>query len=268
VAKVEATGPLDVRFTLRRKGSRRWSRTSHPARLCHLDGGAQEVRRKINENPVGTGPFKFVEWKKDDHITVENFDGYWGDKASCSAFIFQPVPEASVRILKIQRGEGDVAWPFDPKDAPSVKVKADTDVLEQPGLNVNMAEVFNLKKAQFQNKPLRQALNYAINKQELAEQALQRGGRRRGGVLPATSWARQHVEGLHVRPRESEGTAEGRQVRGRDDHPRLVHDPHGLQPQGAKLAEAIQQYFQAVGVKSEIKTTEWTEYRKIRRQAS
>ena len=34
----------------------------------------------INENPVGTGPFKFVEWKKDDHITVDAFDGYWGNK--------------------------------------------------------------------------------------------------------------------------------------------------------------------------------------------
>src|SRR3989475_12979446 len=141
---------------------------------------------KINENPVGTGPFKFVEWKKDDHIPVENFDGYWGERAKLQRIIFQPVPEASVRILKIQRGEGDVAWPFDPKDAPSVKGKADTDVLEQPGLNVNMAE-FNLKKPQFQNKELGQALNYDINKQELAEKLYSGARVAAVGALTTTS---------------------------------------------------------------------------------
>src|SRR5439155_1109733 len=182
VAKVEATGPLDVRFTLRRKFSPLLSNLAIPPAYVISMDALKKFGSKINENPVGTGPFKFTEWKKDDHITVENFDGYWGQRAKLQKVIFQPVPEASVRALKIQRGEADIAWPFDPKDAPSLKGKADTDVLEQAGLNVNMAE-FNLNN-----------------------------------------------------------------------------------PQGAKLAEAIQQYFQAVGVKSEIKTTEWTEYRKIRRQ--
>jgi peptide/nickel transport system substrate-binding protein len=268
VAKVEAVGPLDVRFTLRRKFSPLVPNLAIPPAFVISMEALKKYGSKINENPVGTGPFKFVEWKKDDHITVENFDGYWGDRAKLQRIIFQPVPEASVRILKIQRGEGDVAWPFDPKDAPSVKGKADTDVLEQPGLNVNMAE-FNLKKEQFQNKPLRQALNYAINKQELADKLYSGAGVAAVGALPSTSWGFDTtLKGYPYDPEKAKALLKDANYTGQT----LVLDsytiPRGYNPQGAKLAEAIQQYFQAVGVKSEIKTTEWTEYRKIRRQGA
>src|SRR5207247_8341577 len=76
VAKVEAVGPLDVRFTLRRKFSPLLSNLAIPPAYVISMDALKKFGSKINENPVGTGPFKFVEWKKDDHITVENFDGY------------------------------------------------------------------------------------------------------------------------------------------------------------------------------------------------
>src|SRR5256714_11290747 len=167
VTKVEAVGALDVKFTLNRKFSPLLSNLAIPPGYVISMEQLKKVGKGINEAPVGTGPFKFVEWKKDDHITVEAFDGYWGTKPKLQRIVFQPVPEASVRALKIQRGEGDVAWPFDPKDAAAIKANADSDVLEQPGLNVNMAE-FNLNLPANQNKMLRQAMNYAINKEEVA----------------------------------------------------------------------------------------------------
>src|SRR5437879_4812612 len=145
------------------------------------------VRYKANSTDVEPALAERWDVSSDGHISVGSFDGYEGQRAKLHKVIFQPVPEASVRALKIQRGEADIAWPFDPKDAPSLKGKADTDVLEQAGLNVNMAE-FNLKKPQFQNKSLRQALNYAINKQELAEKLYSGAGVAAVGALPPTSW--------------------------------------------------------------------------------
>src|SRR5438132_10107091 len=117
VTKVEAIGALDVKFTLNRKFSPLLSNLAIPPGFIISMEALKKVGKGINEAPVGTGAFKFVEWKKDDHITVEAFDGYWGNKPKLQRIVFQPVPEASVRALKIQRGEGDVAWPFDPKDA-------------------------------------------------------------------------------------------------------------------------------------------------------
>src|SRR5205823_1798061 len=74
VAKVEAVGALDVRFTLRRKFSPLVPNLAIPPGFVISMEALKKYGSKINENPVGTGPFKFVEWKKDDHITVENFD--------------------------------------------------------------------------------------------------------------------------------------------------------------------------------------------------
>lgn len=265
VARVEAAGPLDVKFTLKRKFSPLLSNLAIPPGFVISMEALKKFGKQINENPVGTGPFRFVEWKKDDHITVEAFDGYWGTKPKLQRIVFQPVPEASVRALKIQRGEGDVAWPFDPKDAANLRGKADTDVLEQPGLNVNMAE-FNLKKPEFQNKTLRQALNYAVNKQELAEKLYSGAGVPATGVLPSTSWAFDpEIKGYPYDPEKARAMLREAGYGGQT----LILDaytiPRGYNPQGAKLAEAVQQYFEAVGVKSEIKTQEWTQYRRDRR---
>ncbi len=266
VAKVEAVGPLDVKFTLKRKFSPLLSNLAIPPGFVISMEALKKYGSKINENPVGTGPFKFVEWKKDDHITVEAFDGYWGGKPKLQRIIFQPVPEASVRALKIIKGEGDVAWPFDPKDAVQIKANPDSDVLEQPGLNVNMAE-FNLMKPEYQNKSLRQALNYAINKQELADKLYSGAAVPAVGVLPPTSWAfDKTLKGYPYDPDKAKSLLKDAGYSGQT----LILDtytiPRGYNPQGSKLAEAVQQYFDDVGVKSEIHTMEWAEYRKVRRQ--
>ena len=265
VTKVEAVGELDVKFTLNRKFSPLLSNLAIPPGFVISMEALKKYGKGINENPVGTGPFKFVEWKKDDHITVEAFDGYWGSKPKLQRIVFQPVPEPSVRALKIQRGEGDVAWPFDPKDAAAIKANADSDVLEQPGLNVNMAE-FNLNQPENQNKLLRQAMNYAINKEEIAAKLYSGAGVVETGVLPPTSWA--FDKDLKGYPFDADKARQLLKDSGYDGST-LTLDTYtiarGYNPQGDKLAQAVQQYLADVGVKTEIKTGEWTQYRADRR---
>ena len=200
-----------MKFTLNRKFSPLLSNLAIPPGFVismeALKKSGQGHQREARSAP---GPFKFVEWKKDDHITVDAFDGYWGNKPKLQRIVFQPVPEASVRALKIRTAKA--TWPGRsiPKDVAGLKGQADTDVLEQPGLNVNMAE-FNLKKPEFQNKVLRQALNYAVNKQELADKLYSGAAVAATGVLPPTSWAfNTDLKGVSVRPRKGEGAAQGR----------------------------------------------------------
>ena len=152
-----------------------------------------------------------------------------------------------MRILKIKNGEADVAWPFDPKDAASLKSGADTDVLEQPGLNVNMAE-FNLKKPQFQNKAFRQALNYAVNKQELADKLYSGAAVAETGVLPATSWAfNPDMKGYPYDPEKAKSLSKEAGYTGDTVTLDTYTVPRGYNPQGSKLAEAVQQYFRGGG---------------------
>jgi ABC-type transport system substrate-binding protein len=265
VTKVEAVGDLDVKFTLNRKFSPLLSNLAIPPGYVISMDALKKSGKGINDAPVGTGPFKFVEWKKDDHITVEAFDGYWGNKPKVQRIVFQPVPEASVRALKIQRGEGDVAWPFDPKDAAAIKANADSDVLEQAGLNVNMAE-FNLNKPELQNKALRQAMNYAINKEELAAKLYSGAGVPEQGVLPPTSWAyNADIKGYPFDQDKARQLLKDANYDGSSLTLDTYTVPRGYNPQGDKLAQAIQQYLGDLGVKTEIKTGEWTQYRVDRR---
>jgi ABC-type transport system substrate-binding protein len=265
VTKAEAVGAMDVKLTLNRKFSPLLSNLAIPPGFIISMEALKKVSKGINEAPVGTGPFKFVEWKKDDHITVEAFDGYWGTKPKLQRIVFQPVPEPSVRALKIQRGEGDVAWPFDPKDAAAIKANADSDVLEQPGLNVNEAE-FNLQQPGNQNKMLRQAMNYAINKEEIAAKLYSGAGVAATGVLPSTSWG--YNKDLKAYPYDPEKAKQLVKESGYDGSS-ITLDTYtvarGYNPQGDKLAQAVQQYLGDVGIKTEIKTGEWTQYRADRR---
>jgi peptide/nickel transport system substrate-binding protein len=265
VTKVEAVGALDVKFTLNRKFSPLLSNLAIPPAYVISMETLKKVGKGVNEAPVGTGPFKFVEWKKDDHITVEAFDGYWGNKPKLQRIVFQPVPEPSVRALKIQRGEGDVAWPFDPKDAAAIKANADSGVLEEPGLNVNMAE-FNLNQPGNQNKLLRQAMNYAINKEELAAKLYSGAGVAATGVLPSTSWAfNKDLKGYPYDPDKARQLLKESGYDGSSLTLDTYTVARGYNPQGDKLAQAVQQYLGDVGVKTEIKTGEWTQYRADRR---
>jgi ABC-type transport system substrate-binding protein len=267
VTKVESVGALDVKFTLNRKFSPLLSNLAIPPGFVISMEALKKYGKAINENPVGTGPFKFTEWKKDDHITVDAFDGYWGNKPKLQRIVFQPVPEPSVRALKIQNGEGDVAWPIDPKDAPTLKGQANTDVLEQAGLNVNMAE-FNLNKPELQNKSLRQAMNYAINKQELADKLYSGAGVPEQGVLPPTSWAyNADIKGYPFDPEKAQALLKDAGYNGQTLTLDTYTIARGYNPQGSKLAEAVQQYLESVGIKSEIQTGEWTQYRADRRAA-
>src|SRR5499427_8060457 len=63
----------------------------------------------ISKNPIGTGPYKFVRWSKDEEIVMEAFPGYWGGPAKVKTVVFKPIPDDAVRVAALQNGEIDVA---------------------------------------------------------------------------------------------------------------------------------------------------------------
>ena len=121
---------------------------------------------------MGTGPFKFVEWKSGDHQTLARFDDYW-DKANGGPYLDQItikiIPEPTTRVAGLQTGEIDFIVNNIPSDQYAT-VKAIKDV------NLTFTEsyygewmTFNTKKAPFDNVKVRQALNYAFDKKAVRE---------------------------------------------------------------------------------------------------
>ena len=71
-------------------------------------GSMPEGVRKLKRYPVGTGPFKFVEWQPKQRIVLERYDGYWGHKAFVDRVILRPIPNATVRMTALRAGDIDM----------------------------------------------------------------------------------------------------------------------------------------------------------------
>jgi peptide/nickel transport system substrate-binding protein len=89
-----------------------------PAMLSKMSGtgcgiqapahGEKVGREGVAENPVGTGPFKFVEWVKDDHITLAANEDYWKGKPEVDTIVFRAIPESTTRVSSLLAGEVDL----------------------------------------------------------------------------------------------------------------------------------------------------------------
>jgi peptide/nickel transport system substrate-binding protein len=84
----------------------------------------EQHKDQIGLNPVGTGPFKFVKWVKDDQIILERNNDYWGEKAKLDRIILKSSPEPSARLMALQSGTVDIADDLDPDSINLVKKEA------------------------------------------------------------------------------------------------------------------------------------------------
>ena len=114
-------------------------------------------------NPSGTGPFKYSKWVEGDHTAMVRNEEYWGEKAKVDSVTIKEVPEAGTRVAMLQTGEADLIYPM-PSDqlatiekSEDASVKTSTsNIMRYVTLNSNLKELSNVK--------VRQAMNYAIDK--------------------------------------------------------------------------------------------------------
>lgn len=119
-------------------------------------------------NPVGSGPYQFVEWKQGDHITMKAFDDYYAGKAATENLIMKVVPETAQRSIALETGEVDLAYGLSVNDIPKIE--------ENPALVANVISSLsctyiscNLNKAPFDNPKVREALSIAIDRQAIVD---------------------------------------------------------------------------------------------------
>ncbi|HND50152.1 MAG TPA: ABC transporter substrate-binding protein, partial [Anaerolineales bacterium] len=148
-------------------------------------------------NPVGTGPFKFVQWDAQSQIVIErNPDYNWGPEfashqgpALLDQVVFRILPEAATRLTAFETGEIQIAGEPPALDAASL-VDAGTASLEnfaQPGIPAIL--MINSAKAPTDNVNVRKAMILAVNQEELAQTAFQELGLPAYNVVSPTTWA-------------------------------------------------------------------------------
>lgn len=118
--------------------------------------------------PVGTGPFKFVNWTKGDRVELEKFADYHGDEPKFSKMVIRVIPEPTNRTIELESGGVDVAYEITTNDISRVE---ENDNLQLSRMIDNQIQYlgFNNQKEPFNDIKVRQAISYAIDTTSVVE---------------------------------------------------------------------------------------------------
>lgn len=126
-------------------------------------------REEFSRNPVGTGPFEFVEWAAGDHITLKKFEDYWDEGyPMLDRVVFRFVPDDSVRLNLLKTGEVDFIQGIAFKDLAEIDENPDLVLHSVAGWNWDYIS-FGTVNGPLGDVRVRQAISYAINRNEIVE---------------------------------------------------------------------------------------------------
>lgn len=171
VASLKVLDPYTVRFTLKRPNSAFINRLAHPSAVMICPKSLSEKEVSIAFHPCGTGPFVMKNYNPSDVLRVEKNPNYWrAGYPKLDAITWRPVVENSTRVAMALTGEADYAFPLPSEQVKMVKDKGALRVDVTPSIMLRFVEM-NLTKPVFKDVRVRQALNYAVNKEALVKVA-------------------------------------------------------------------------------------------------
>lgn len=223
-----------------------------PAALEANDGNC-------NQNPVGTGPYKFVEWNASEDIVLVRNDEYWGEPAKTENIVFKFIPDNSARIVALKSGEVDM---IDGIDSTGVEqIKADgNEVYNLPGMNLNYL-AYNTTRTPFDNVAVRTALSKAVNVPELVSALYGEYADVATTILPSfIPGYSADVKQAQYNPEEAKAELAAAGFTG-PIKMIVYNNPRPYNARNKALAESIQSYWNKIGVEVTIEDYDWTTYK-------
>ncbi|MGH7318892.1 MAG: ABC transporter substrate-binding protein [Candidatus Rokuibacteriota bacterium] len=266
--EIEATDPLTVKITLNSPSAAFLASLANlicPA-VVYPDGQAERQGGSVTK-PVGTGPFEFVEWKKDSYLRMKRFKDYTADSRPASGLTgkkeawvetvdFIPIVDPSVRAAAIERGDVDIAIQLSAEDVARLRKTSGVVVGAKPGSSFQDLR-FGFKKGPFKdNVKLRQAVAFALDKDEIAKAiTLGLGKGAPAGIPPGTPFfSPVHAQDPYGKP----NLARARQLLTEAGYKgeEIVLSAHLVPDQIAQAAVVMQSQLQAAGMNVKVKTLE------------
>lgn len=174
IDNTEVVDDLTVKITLKTPFSAFVNNLAHPAAVMISPAALKQYGKDIGFHPVGTGPYRFVTWNQTDFVKVEKFSGYWkAGLPKLDSITWRPVVDNNTRAALLQTGEAQFAYPI-PFEQAKVLEKNDKLALVASPSILHRYISMNVTQKPFDNPKVRQALNYAINKEALIKVAVLR----------------------------------------------------------------------------------------------
>jgi len=186
VKKADVLNPYTFRVTYKQPfspGLETWSIGIIPK---HVLENVDINTASFNRKPIGTGPFRFVEWVSDEKIVVEANPQYFQGKPNLNGIVYRIIPETALNEMETLTRGVDYAGLF-PYEYRRMKQVDFLRTYSQPSLGYTYIG-YNLKNPAFQDRRVRRALTYAINREEIVQYVLYGLGTVASGPFPNHLW--------------------------------------------------------------------------------
>ncbi|SUB44469.1 Dipeptide-binding protein [Brucella anthropi] len=261
-SSIDAVNVLDehtVEFKLKEPFAPFLSNLAYPTGLIVSPEAVKKYGKEFGRHPSGTGPFKFAEWQSGQRVVVERNPDYWDTAPALEAVVFRPITDANTRVAEMMAGGLDVMVEVPPDNLATFKQDANFAVAEQAGPHVWFT-ILNAKSGPFADKKVRQAANYAVNKQGLVDNVLQGSATVAAGPIPpAFNWVENKAEPYPYDPEKAKALLAEAGASNPEITFYVTEGGSGmLDP--ITMGAAIQADLQAVGFKVKIETYEWNTF--------
>ncbi len=224
----------------------------------------------ISRSPIGTGPYRFVRWSKDEEIVMEAFPGYWGGAAKIKTVVFKPIPDDAVRVAALQNGEIDVAVNIPPHLAGIIDKHPKIFLSTAPSIRTIQLMIYTHQMdgshkptgpyaGPTADKRVRQALAYALDVDEIIKGVMD--GK---AVRVATMLTRLHFGFDPSLKPIKQDLARTKKLLTEAGFPNgleiTLHGPQGRYVRDREVAEAVAGQLTKAGVRTTLRTHEFVSY--------
>ncbi|MGI2034390.1 ABC transporter substrate-binding protein [Rhizobium panacihumi] len=207
--------------------------------------------------PIGTGPYSFVQWQRGDRLTLKASGNWRGGKPHWSQVIVRGIPETSTRVAEALTGGAAVAVNIPPDDIERIKNGSDTNVASFDIARNFALHVRNEEGAGTRDLRVREAIDLAINREEIVQFILDGYATPTRGLFPPEIPghnpelnSKNAFDPDRARALIEEAGAEGTEI--------TLHSPSGRWAKDHETAETIVGYLQDIGLKAKLEVLEWS----------
>ena len=261
IASTDVVDELTVRFTLSEPYGPFLSNLAYPTGLMVSPSAVETHGAEFGRNPSGTGPFLFSVWESNRQVALERNANYWDGAPPLRGVVFRPITDANARVTEMLSGGIDMMVEVPPDNVALFNDDPQFTLHEQAGPHLWFL-ILNLREPPFDDVRVRQAVNYAIDKQSLVDDVLQGTATVATGPTPAAfSWA--YNESLEPYPHDPDKARALIAEAGYGDGVEItfyVTEGGSGMLDPVPMGTAIQADLAAVGIDAKIETYEWNTF--------
>lgn len=219
----------------------------------------EELGEDAAEEPIGTGPYQFVDWERDQNFKMEAFDDYWDGEPQIKDVEFKVMPEYSSRLAAFLSGEVDLFNNI-PVDSIDEIESSENGKIE----SVSSARIFYLAlnndyEGPLQDKKVRQAVNYAVDVDDILENVLNGHGTKMTGPLSEVNEGYVETEDYGYDPDKALELLEEEGVEP-ESISLTLETTNGRYPMDSEVAQAIAAQLGEIGIDVEVNVNEYVTY--------